>query len=105
MGTSPAAYFTLNAHVSARMRRYIAGRAWLRVFQLPSYAPELNPTEGVWANLKRGLINLTSQSIDEVASLVKTRLKRMQYRPTLLTGITAHTGLDFNHPTSTLEDL
>jgi len=88
----------LNAHVSARMRRYVAGRAWLRVFQLPPYAPELNPTEGVWSHLKRGLTNLTSRSIDEVASLVKTRLKRMQYRPTLLTGITTHTGLDFNRP-------
>jgi len=88
----------LNAHVSARMRRYVAGRAWSRVFQLPPYAPELNPTEGVWSHLKRGLTNLTSRSIDEVASLVKTRLKRMQYRPTLLTGITTHTGLDFNRP-------
>ena len=88
----------LNAHVSTRMRRYIAGRDWLRVFQLPAYAPELNPTEGVWSHLKRGLTNLTSRSIDDIASLVKTHLKRMQYRPTLLTGITARTGLDFNPP-------
>jgi hypothetical protein len=86
----------LNAHVSARMRCYIAGRAWLTVFRLPAYAPELNPTEGVWSHLKRSLANLASRTIDEVAGLIKTRLRRMQYRPTLLAGITARTGLDFN---------
>jgi transposase len=26
---------------------------WLRIFQFPTYAPELNPTEGVWSLLKR----------------------------------------------------
>jgi putative transposase len=88
----------LNAHVSTRMRRYIAARTWLTVFQLPAYAPELNPTEGVWSHLKSGLANFASRTIDDVAGLVKTRLKRMQYRPSLLTGITARTGLDFNPP-------
>jgi hypothetical protein len=88
----------LNAHVSARMRRYIAGRAWLTVFQLPPYAPELNPTEGVWSLLKRGMANLASRTIDEVAAIAKTRLKRMQYRPALLAGITTRTGLDFIPP-------
>jgi len=95
-GSIVVVWDNLNAHVSARMRRYIAGRAWLRVFQLPAYAPDLNPTEGVWSHLKRSLTNLASRTIDDVASLVKTRLKRMQYRPALLTGITARTGLDLN---------
>jgi putative transposase len=88
----------LNAHVSARMRRYVAGRDWLTVFQLPPYAPELNPTEGVWSHLKRGMANLASRTIDEVAAIAKTRLRRMQYRPGLLAGITARTGLDFIPP-------
>ncbi|GAA4227026.1 hypothetical protein FHR32_002472 [Streptosporangium album] len=43
----------LPAHVSAPMQAWIAARAdWLLVYRLPPYAPELNPTEGVWANLK-----------------------------------------------------
>ena len=29
------------------MRRYIADRDWLTVFQLPFYAPDLNPVEGI----------------------------------------------------------
>ncbi|WP_248965453.1 transposase [Sphaerisporangium perillae] len=32
--------------------------SWLRVIQLPSYAPELNPVEAVWSHLKRTLANL-----------------------------------------------
>ena len=27
-------------------------RRWLEVRRLPAYAPELNPVEGLWANLK-----------------------------------------------------
>ncbi|MFG6199709.1 transposase [Nonomuraea sp. JJY05] len=48
----------LNTHVSAAMRALVERRAWLTVIQLPSYAPELNPVEGVWAHLKRSLDNL-----------------------------------------------
>ncbi|MFG6199751.1 transposase [Nonomuraea sp. JJY05] len=40
------------------MRRAIDSRPWLTVFYLPSYAPELNPAEGVWSHLKRSLDNL-----------------------------------------------
>jgi len=88
----------LNAHVSAKMRRLVAGRPWLSVYQLPAYAPELNPIEAVWSHLKRSLTNITKRTTDQVAALVKTRLKRMQYRPRLITGFTAKTGLDFNPP-------
>ena len=35
----------LPTHVSWKMRRLIAARSWLTVFQLPAYAPELNPVE------------------------------------------------------------
>lgn len=35
----------LPAHKSAKMRRLIAARTWSRVYLLPGYAPQLNPTE------------------------------------------------------------
>jgi hypothetical protein len=35
----------LNSHVSAATAELIAARDWLRVYQLPSYAHELNPVE------------------------------------------------------------
>ncbi|MEU9371997.1 transposase [Streptomyces avermitilis] len=58
----------------------IAARLWLTVYQLPPYAPEFNPVEGVWSHLKRSPANLTKHSLDQLTALVKTRLKRMQYR-------------------------
>ena len=84
----------LNTHVSRAMRELTAARDWLTVFQLPSYASELNPVEPVWSVLKRSLANLTKHNIDQLTALVKTRLRRMQYRPGLLEGFLAKTGLD-----------
>jgi hypothetical protein len=78
----------LNTHVSAMKRQMIAARPWLTVFLLPPYAPDLNP---VWSHLKRSLANLTKQGIDQLAALVKTRLKRMQHRPGLIDGFLAKT--------------
>ncbi len=84
----------LNTHVSQAMAGIIAARPWLTVFRLPPYAHELNPVEPVWSHLKRSLANLTKHNLAELTALVKTRLKRMQYRPGLLTGFLASTGLD-----------
>jgi transposase len=94
MGTSPAAHLTLNTHVSAAMAELVAARPWLTVFRLPPYAHELNPVELVWAHLKRSLAALTKHTIAELTALVKTRLKRMQYRPALLAGFLTSTGHD-----------
>lgn len=83
----------LQGHISATMHTLIAGRPWLRVYTLPAYAPELNPAEGVWSHLKRSLANLAAGTIVRLASLAKTRLKRMQYVPGLVDGFFGGTGL------------
>ena len=88
----------LNTHVSRAMRELVAARSWLRVYRLPPYASELNPVEPVWSNLKRSLANLTKHDIGQLTALVKTRLRRMQYRPGLLDGFLAKTGLDLSNP-------
>jgi putative transposase len=64
----------------------------------PGLRAELNPVEAVWSNLKRSLANLTKQGIDQLTALVKTRLKPMQYRPGLIDGFLAKTGLDLALP-------
>jgi putative transposase len=87
----------LNTHTSRAMRELIAARTWLTVYQLPAYAPEMNPVEPVWSNLKRSLANLTKHNISQLTALIKTRLKRMQYRPGLLEGFLAKTGLDLGN--------
>ncbi|HEV2377035.1 MAG TPA: transposase [Streptosporangiaceae bacterium] len=84
----------LNTHVSAAMRELAAARDWLTVFQLPPYAHELNPVEPVWAHLKRSLANLAKRNLTQLTTLVKTRLRRMQYQPGLLSGFLASTRLD-----------
>jgi putative transposase len=84
----------LNTHVSAAMTELAAARHWLTVCQLPSYAHELNPVELVWSHLKRSLANLAKRNLAQLTALVKTRLRRMQYRPALLEGFLASTGLD-----------
>jgi transposase len=85
----------LSTHTSKAMTELIAARPWLTVFRLPPYAHELNPVESVWAHLKRSLANLTKHTLAELTALAKTRLKRMQYRPALLTGFLVGTGLKF----------
>ncbi len=84
----------LNAHVSDVMVDLIAARDWLTVYRLPPYAHELNPVEPVWSHLKRSLANLAKRNLAQLTALIKTRLKRMQYRPGLLGGFPASTGLD-----------
>ena len=50
--------------------------------------------ELVWSHLKRSLANLAKRNIAQLTALVRTRLKRMQYRPSLLDGFLASTRLD-----------
>lgn len=84
----------LNTHRTAVMREFItAHSSWLSVEYLPGYAPELNAAEGAWAVLKNGLGNLAVFNIDHLATIIKTRLRSIQHRPSLFAGFLAQTGL------------
>jgi hypothetical protein len=48
----------------------------------------------VWSHLKRSLANLAKRNLGQLTALVKTRLRRMQYRPALLEGFLTSTRLD-----------
>ena len=85
----------LNTHVSGAMKEFTGTHPdWLTVIQLPAYAPELNAAEGLWASTKNGLGNLAACSADQLAAVIRTRLKRIQYRPALINGFLAQTGLN-----------
>jgi putative transposase len=43
--------------------------------------------------MKNGLGNLAASSVDQLAAVVRNRLKRIQYRPALIDGFLAQTGL------------
>ncbi|MFJ8488640.1 transposase [Streptomyces sp. NPDC094038] len=42
---------------------------WLTIVKLPPCAPDLNPVEGVWAQLKKSLANLAPHAINDLAPL------------------------------------
>jgi hypothetical protein len=62
----------------------------------PTFQPSVchgRDYEGVWANMKNGLGNLAARNVDQLAKIVRNRLKRIQYRPALINGFLAQTGL------------
>lgn len=81
-------------HLTAGMREFIAANAaWLTVFQLPTYAPDLNPQEGIWSLVKRDLGNLAAADLGQITRAVKHRLKQIQYRSDFVDSCLAGTGL------------
>jgi DDE superfamily endonuclease len=85
----------LSSHWSYKMRAHLAKQcAWLQVERLPAYAPELNPVEGLWANLKGGeLANFTGDTVPEVADQARHGIQRVCDSDRLVMGFLAHTGL------------
>ncbi|WP_437129063.1 IS630 family transposase [Streptomyces griseoaurantiacus] len=84
----------LNTHLTAGMRRYVTDRDWLTVFQLPPYAPDLNPVEGIWSVLRRTTTaNRAFVDPDDLITAVRRGLRQLQYRPDVLDGCLTGTGL------------
>ena len=72
----------LNVHLHAQLRSFTSAQEWLRVFQLPSYAPDLNPVEGIWSVLKRGaLANLAVTSFAHLIQVIRHGLKKSSTSP------------------------
>ncbi|WP_370146524.1 transposase [Kitasatospora sp. GAS206B] len=81
-------------HLVEPLREFIADHAdWLTVFQLPSYAPDLNPQEGIWSLVKRDIGNLAAADLGQITRAVKRKLKQIQYCPDVIDGCLAGTGL------------
>ncbi len=64
----------------------------------PTTASAANPAQGAWANMKNGLGNLSTANVDQLTAIVKNRLKSIQYRPALIDGFLAQTGLQLRPP-------
>jgi transposase len=85
----------LPSHRSRAMKSFILSqRHWLVVEPLPGYAPDLNPVEQVWGNLKgTELANLCPDTIDEAADVVDRGLCRIGDDSTLCFAFLSHCGL------------
>jgi transposase len=85
----------LPAHRSLAMRAWLARqRSWLVTEPLPGYAPELNPVEGLWANLKGvELANLAADTLQEVIAAAERGIKRIRATHWLAYSFLRHCGL------------
>ncbi|MFI2242447.1 transposase, partial [Streptomyces chrestomyceticus] len=67
---------------------------WLTVYQLPSYAPDLNPVEGLWSILRRTtLANRAFADPEDLITAVRRGLRQLQYRSDVIDGCLTGTGL------------
>jgi len=74
-------------HRGADMKSFLAqgGTQFVRLEQLPSYAPDLNPDEFVWQHLKHvELGNLCCDDLIHLSSEVKLAVNRLRRKPTLI---------------------
>ena len=85
----------LPAHHSAAMQAWLADQHdWLQVEYLPCYAPDLNPVEGLWANLKGvELANRTCWSLEELAAAAEQGIGRVRGEADLLFSFLHQAGL------------
>lgn len=86
----------LGGHKSRVMRQYLAqARPWLTVEPLPGYAPDLNPVEQIWGNLKGAeLANLCPADILALRGPLRAGFARIRRRSmTLAVSFLRHTGL------------
>ena len=67
--------------------------AWLQVERLPAYAPELNPVEYLWANLKGAeLASFAGDAVAAVADQACHGIRRVCDSDSPVVGFLAHTG-------------
>ena len=87
----------LPAHRSKLMKSFLfQQREWLEIEWLPSYAPDLNPTEGVWNNIKRReLGNFCADQIEEATNAFRSGLRRVAHTVRLPLSFLRHAGLSF----------
>jgi transposase len=84
----------LSTHKMPPMQEFIDAHAdWLTVVHLPTYSPDLNPAEGIWAMLKASLTNYAATNLNHLVRAVKRRLKMIQYQSRLVDGCLTQTGL------------
>jgi transposase len=78
------------------VRTFLAegGARQIHVAQLPPYAPDLNPREGVWQQLKqRERRHLRCRNLVHLRSALDLAIKRLRHKPRLMTACFAEAEL------------
>jgi transposase len=85
----------LGAHHARALQEWAATQSWLVLEYLPSYAPELDPVEGLWANLKGcELANRCCADRKELIATAQVGSIRVHRDPDLLRSPSLPVGLD-----------
>lgn len=74
-------------HKSVAVKAFLSSQAGaqMKVSYLPAYAPEVNPSEGVWRYSKQELLgNVCSHDFGELKQKVRSAMQRMRGRPELI---------------------
>lgn len=83
-------------HRNQRVRQFLAegGAPGIHLERLPAYAPDLNPTEGIWGLLKqREMRNLCCRDLEHLEQELRLAIARLRGRPPLIRACFAGAGL------------
>ena len=70
----------LNVHRGAAVKEFVAKRPRIHLEELPSYAPELNPVEGMWGNGKgHKMANYCPDSVEELVATADENFSQYQH--------------------------
>jgi transposase len=83
-------------HRGAAIQRFLAdgGAARILLEQLPGYAPDLNPDDGIWQYLKQvELKNICCHDLAELRYELRLATARLRHKPAVIKACIAHCGL------------
>lgn len=75
------------------VKQFVTQHKRLHVYNLPKHAPELNPTEGVWAQLENWTAGKAPLSIDQLVKDLRTGTHRIRRSQRLLRACPLASGL------------
>jgi transposase len=85
----------LPAHRSKEVKDYLAKQSrWLMVERFPSYAPELNPTEYLWAHISgTRMANFCPDTLSDIKQQIYNGARYIRCHPDLGRSFLKHSGL------------
>lgn len=73
------------AHKSKLVKQFVKeNHERIEMFFLPPYSPELNPDEFAWAHVKAKIAKATTQTKEEMKSMIGRVMRRLQHMPEIV---------------------
>jgi transposase len=85
-----------STHKGKPIEQILGRHRRLRIEYCPSYAPQLNPDEGVWALAKGELANSCPNDVDELMENILDSIEAIRSSSEKLRGCIAHSELPFS---------